>query len=746
MLPQYAGMTSFFGGVPPLAQNVGYAIVLGFGILLCALILVLTYFERRGQKGESSEWFNTAGRSVKTGLTAAVICSQWTWTTTITNSTSSTWFFGVAGAYWHAAGATIQLVLFAVAASEMKRKARNAHTICELVMVRWGKLPHLTFLFFCFVTNIICTACLLLSGANLLNQLTGMNTWLCTFLMPWTIVVYTAAGGLRAKFYADYIHVAVIFIMLVISVYTVYVKTLGSDGVYAGLSQVSSYSLSDCNSIFTQTYPQNPWMPTPLPNSFFSPGKYACGPVQGNRHGSYMTMLSSGGTVYGILQIFSNFGTIFVDQSYWQSAIAAKPSSAGRGFMWGALAWFSIPFSLAMALGLASVALQLPISSAEATAGLVAPAAAQHLLGNSGSVIIGIMAFMAVCSGTSAECLSVSSLFCYDVYRTYFRPDATGAELLFLSRSVVIIYGLGMGALACILNTWGVSPTWLYLLMNIIIGACVFPLWNLVMWKDANGPGAVIAAWLGMALGIALWLIVAAGSFGSVTATSLGSVEAMIAGNVMSLLSGGIIHGWLSLMTPQNYNWKSMDEIKLVEDDKSGLDPVDFTEKKLDRELRWTSTMARTFVFIFVLAWPIWSLPAVSFDQGYFSFWVFISIAWAFWALFFIIGTPLVEYSVFEAFVEPFVSQQFGILLVRFPVLSFLEMKGALPTDDAFGIKSDDACVIGNTDLEAKSEEMESSNRAGSASATSRRGGSPCIWFCSPRSARSNAVAAPSYA
>ena len=39
----------------------------------------------------------------------------------------------------------------------------------------------------------------------------------------------------------------------------------------------------------------------------------ACGPVDGNYKGSYITMLSSGGLVFGIINIVGNFGTVFVD-------------------------------------------------------------------------------------------------------------------------------------------------------------------------------------------------------------------------------------------------------------------------------------------------------------------------------------------------------------------------------------------------------------------------------------------------
>lgn len=39
----------------------------------------------------------------------------------------------------------------------------------------------------------------------------------------------------------------------------------------------------------------------------------SCGPVSGNYKGSYLTMLSSGGLVFGMINIVGNFGTVFVD-------------------------------------------------------------------------------------------------------------------------------------------------------------------------------------------------------------------------------------------------------------------------------------------------------------------------------------------------------------------------------------------------------------------------------------------------
>jgi len=59
-----------------------------------------------------------------------------------------------------------------------------------------------------------------------------------------------------------------------------------------------------------------------------------------------------------------------------QSAIAATPTAAWKGYLLGGIMWFCIPFTLSTSLGLATVALDLPVSVAEANMGLVPVAAA----------------------------------------------------------------------------------------------------------------------------------------------------------------------------------------------------------------------------------------------------------------------------------------------------------------------------------------------------------------------------------
>lgn len=74
-----------------------------------------------------------------------------------------------------------------------------------------------------------------------------------------------------------------------------------------------------------------------------------------------------------------------------------------------------------------------PLSVDQQGAGLVAPAAAVALLGRSGAIAMLIITYMAVTSACSAQLISVSSIFTYDVYRVglflfYFIASASEAN------------------------------------------------------------------------------------------------------------------------------------------------------------------------------------------------------------------------------------------------------------------------------------------------------------------------------
>ena len=577
---------------------------------------------------------STAGRSVKTGLTASVIVSQWTWAATLLQSSNVAWKYGVSGPFWYAAGKTIQVILFGVLAISLKKVAPSAHTVCEIVNARWGRKAHLTFLIFAFLANIIVTSMLLLGGAATVEALTGMDRKLASFLIPWGVILYTAAGGLKATFIASYLHTVIIFAVLILMTTMVYIVRYDSGEIYDLLDATVSHTKEDCQDIYSFANG----------TSFYDEDVYACGPVPNNNSGSYLTMLSADGFMFGIINIVGNFGTVFVDQSYWQSAIAAKPTSASRGYLLGGVCWFSIPFSLATSLGLASTALMLPITASEASAGLVPPAVATHLMGKTGSVLILTMLFMAIVSTGSAESIAVSSLFSYDIYREYFNPEATGAQILKVSRIVIVAFGLLMGAFSIVLDWMGLDLGWIFLFMGIVIGSAVFPLWNMMTWDKASAQGAVYAAWGGLTLGVLAWLIGCFIQSGDINVGNLGTNEVMLSGNLVAICSSGIIHYVHSRMYPQDFDFNTLDSsIKLVENDRSGLSDEDKDPEMLDASYRWIKVRGWIITIILVVVWPLASIPAGKFTKNYFAFWVFVAIAWGFISAIIITFLPILE-------------------------------------------------------------------------------------------------------
>eukprot|EP01024_Parvocaulis_polyphysoides_P012609 TRINITY_DN145_c0_g1_i8.p1 TRINITY_DN145_c0_g1~~TRINITY_DN145_c0_g1_i8.p1 ORF type:complete len:670 (-),score=124.97 TRINITY_DN145_c0_g1_i8:1431-3440(-) len=613
-LTEYDGQCDFFGSDAPLSQGVGWAVVLGFGLffsLLTSLFVFLDY--NFGGTVFTSEQFNTAGRMIKSGLTASVIVSQWTWAATLLQSSNVAWQYGVSGPFWYASGATIQIILFGILAIEVKRKAPTAHTILEIVKYRYGQAAHLVFLVFCFLTNIIVTAMLILGGAAVVEALTGMNIYAAAFLIPIGVIVYTAAGGLKATFIASYIHTAIIYVVLCIFMFQVYATndTLGSiTTVYNNLAKVS-----------------------------------AAEPVVDNRDGSYLTMLSEGGLIFGVINIIGNFGTVFVDQSYWQSAIAAKPSATYKGYILGGLCWFCIPFSLATTMGLASRALDLPLTADEAGSGLVPPAVAVFLLGDGGAVLILIMLFMAVTSTGSAEQIAVSSLVSYDIYKTYINPKATGQQIINISRVAICAYGVFSGAVAVILLEIGLNLGWVYLFMGIVIGSAVIPISFTLTWKDANPIGAMAGAIIGMICAVITWLSYAEIEYGEVTVDTTGENFPMLAGNVVAICMSGIICTVYSLIFPHNFEWSKLKEIPMIEQDGSAdlAESGEDSEEGLLGALRFTVIYGTILTGVLIILWPLLALPARVFSEGYFSFWVGLAIAWGLMATVAMITLPLWE-------------------------------------------------------------------------------------------------------
>ena len=138
-----------------LSEEIGYLIFIGGGLIITIIVLLLIFVDTRwlGTR-KTFEWFSTAGRSIKSGLLASSVISAWIWAATLLESSTVAYKYGIGGPFWYAAGASIQIILFAVVALELKKRAPSSHTVTEFLYLRLGKFGHKVFLLFALATSL----------------------------------------------------------------------------------------------------------------------------------------------------------------------------------------------------------------------------------------------------------------------------------------------------------------------------------------------------------------------------------------------------------------------------------------------------------------------------------------------------------------------------------------------------------------------------------------------------------------
>ncbi len=597
-----------------LHENVGFLVIIGVGLVMALTVTLMVKAETKwlGTR-KTSEWFYTAGRTIKTGLIAASIVSAWTWAATLLQSSTVTFEFGIAGSFWYAAGACIQVILFSILAVELKRRAPMTHTFAEMINVRYGRHAHKVFLFFGLMTNTLVTAMLVLGGAAVVNSLTGVDITLAAFLLPAGIILYTIFGGLKATFFAEYINAGFIFVVVLAFVSVIYFVSPDIGGISGMYDKLSAAAILN--------------------------------PVEGNAIGSYLTLASAGALVFGVINIVGNFGTVFVDQSYWQRAIAARPRSVVGGFIIGGLVWFAIPFTLATTLGLAAIATGVTLSEDQIGLGLVAPTAAAEIMGDMGAILILAIVFTAVTAAGSSQLVSVSSLMTYDVFRTYLKPSATGRELMRVSRYAILLFGAGMGLMASMLFQLGVNLQYVYLMMGILIGSAVAPISLSILWGRTNRNAATAASVTGLVAGVGTWLGSASAIYGEISILSTGSSMPLLAGNVASILTGLIVTVVGSIMFPEKFDFRDLKQrILLVDDRIRSMLRRDADERRLARMSALSKRIGIGVSIFLVVVWPAsLYLTEYVFTEHSFTAWVVMAVVWAAAGAMAVIALPILE-------------------------------------------------------------------------------------------------------
>lgn len=592
-----------------------------------------------GEDNRKTEMFMTANRSVNTGLTASAVVSSWLWSTAMLGSSLVGYTYGVAGPFWFAAGCSPMIVFFAVLGISCKRKIPEAHTLLEIVRIRYGNTAHIVYMFLCLVNNLIAVANMLLGASSAISAMTGMHIIAATFLLPVGVALYTFVGGIKATFLTDYMHTFTIVIILC-------------------YFSVKAFTLEEVGSV----------------SNLFELLKAAGQrhPVAQNEQGSYLTMTSKGGILFGILHIAANFGLVIMDTSFFIKAFSASPRAVVPGYVVGGIAYFAIPWAMgtlasAVVLGLENnpVFPTYPrrMTSAEVSGGLVLPYFAMTIAGKGGAAAITIITFMAVTSTLSAQVIAVSSIISFDMYRTYWNRNATDEDVIRWSHFGVIFFAIFASAFSTMLHYVGVDLGWTLYMLGVLTCPGIFPTAFTILWRRQSKAAAIISPLLGMVTGIAAWLGSAYALYGEVSIATTGQSVPCVWGTVASALSPIPYSVIITLFKPENFDWADFRKERLAfEVDTASITSgrrsdsitradIELNDQNPDNSQlafkRWGRIATIWALATFLGHWVLWPLPMYAskyiFGQSFFAAWLVIAIIWL-WGTLFVVGFyPIID-------------------------------------------------------------------------------------------------------
>ncbi|KFZ00883.1 hypothetical protein V501_10384 [Pseudogymnoascus sp. VKM F-4519 (FW-2642)] len=633
--PASAGEDVYFQVPPPLSQAVGYVVVVVIGLVFAIGMIFVTKLLKKtvNEDNTKTEMFITANRSVGTGLTASAVISSWLWSTAILGSSLVGYSYGISGPFWFAAGCSPMIVFFALLGMVCKMRIPEAHTLLEIVRIRYGTVAHIVFMFLCLLNNLFAVANMLLGASAAINALTGIHTIAATFLVPVGVVLYTFVGGIKATFLTDYIHTFAI--LIIICFFTVKAFTIPEIGSIGGLYDlVVSAALRH--------------------------------PPTGNHGSTYLTMTSKDGLLFGILHLCANFGLVIMDTSFFVKAFAASPKATVPGYVLGGIMYFAIPWCLGTLMS--SVALGLEnnpafptyprrMTSTEVGNGLVLPYAAMAIAGKGGAAAILLATFMAVTSTLSAQVIAVSSIISFDIYRTYFRPQATDADVIRWSHYGVVFFGVVAAAFSTLLFYVGVNLGWTLYMLGVITCPGIFPTVFTLLWKHQSRAAVIVSPILGMLTGIGVWLGSAYALYGAVTIETTGFALPCVYGTVASAFSPLPYTLIITVFKPQNYDWEDFKKEKLAfaatpfttNTSSSSSAEVEKLDEPVSQAVmrRWAYIAALFSAATFLGHWVLWPLPMYAskyiFSKSFFTAWVVVAIIWV-WGTLLVAGFyPIVD-------------------------------------------------------------------------------------------------------
>ena len=387
--------------------------------------------------------------------------------------------YGIATSHFYWVGAIPAMVFVGIFMMPFYYGSK-ARSVPEYLKLRFDeKTRTFNALSFAFMT-VFSSGISMFALAKLLNAILGWNFDLCIFLSSAIVLVYIYTGGLTSAIYNEVLQ----FFLIVLGFLPLVLLGLQDIGGWDGLmTQLGAYS-------------ETRGMPGAWSHSWQHMGDAAANPIG----------IEWFGLVAGLGFVLS-FGYWCTDFLVIQRAMAAKDMNAARRtpliaavpkMLFPALV--ILPGMIAIALfhkgGTAEIA--LPIGAdGHPDYNMVVPALLAKYFPN-GMLGIGLTALMAsFMSGMAGNVTAFNTVWTYDLYQRWFKPDASDAHLIKVGRITTVV-GLAISAVCAYAATKFNNIMDMLQLVFGFVNAPLFAIFLLGMfWKRATGHGAFFGLMIG---------------------------------------------------------------------------------------------------------------------------------------------------------------------------------------------------------------------------------------------------------
>jgi len=386
--------------------------------------------------------------------------------------------YGIATSHFYWVGAIPAMVFVGIFMMPFYYGSK-ARSVPEYLKLRFDeKTRTFNALSFAFMT-VFSSGISMFALAKLLNAILGWNFDACIFLSSAIVLVYIYTGGLTSAIYNEVLQ----FFLIVLGFLPLVILGLQDIGGWDGLmKQLGSYS-------------ETKGMPGAWSHSWAYMGDAKANPIG----------IEWFGLVAGLGFVLS-FGYWCTDFLVIQRAMAAKDmNSARRTPLIAAIPKMLFP-ALVILPGMLAIALYqrapadiaLPIAAdGNPDYNMVVPALLSKYFPN-GMLGIGLTALMAsFMSGMAGNVTAFNTVWTYDLYQRWFKPDATDAHLIKVGRITTVV-GLLISAVCAYAATKFNNIMDMLQLVFGFVNAPLFAIFLLGMfWRRATGHGAFFGLLIG---------------------------------------------------------------------------------------------------------------------------------------------------------------------------------------------------------------------------------------------------------